>query len=140
MFSSRKSVRAQILMIAVGISLLTMGSGRAKADFVFGEPVNLGAIVNSSSNDGLPCLSADGLSLFFASLRSGGLGGWDIWVARRATIDDDWGAPVNLGPNVKSSAGPMPWGDGIVDVEDLVVLIEHIVEAKTDADSVDEGE
>jgi hypothetical protein len=24
--------------------------------------------------------------------------------------------------------GPMPWGDGIVDVEDLIVLAEHLFE------------
>ena len=25
--------------------------------------------------------------------------------------------------------GPMPWGDGIVDVQDLIVLAEHLFEA-----------
>jgi hypothetical protein len=24
--------------------------------------------------------------------------------------------------------GPMPWGDGIVDVQDLIVLAEHLFE------------
>jgi len=51
-------------------------------------------------------ISADGLSLYFASYeRPGGYGSDDLWVATRATIDDEWGEPVNLGPNVNSSGG-----------------------------------
>lgn len=49
-------------------------------------------------------ISADGLSLYFTSTRVGGYGSSDIWVAMRATIDDDWGEPVNLGPNVNTGA------------------------------------
>jgi hypothetical protein len=75
--------------------------GHAKADFVFGTPENLGPIVNSSSGDGSPSISADGLELYFGSLRDG----WsDIWVTRRESIDDDWGEPVNLGLTVNNSA------------------------------------
>ncbi len=69
----------------------------------WGEPVNLGPTVNSSADDGGPYISADGLSLFFESNRSGGYGGNDIYVSTRATIDDDWEQPVNLGPTVNSS-------------------------------------
>ncbi len=49
------------------------------------EPVNLGPVVNSSSKDSGPYLSADGLELYFHSTRPNGLGGNDIWLARRAT-------------------------------------------------------
>ncbi|MFC1794061.1 M56 family metallopeptidase [Planctomycetota bacterium] len=70
----------------------------------WGEPMNLGPIVNSSSNDGLPEMSADGLTLYFNSNRPGGLGGEDIWLTTRATIEDEWGIPINLGPIVNSSA------------------------------------
>jgi ketosteroid isomerase-like protein/Tol biopolymer transport system component len=76
----------------------------AKADFTFGEPMSLGPIVNSSTSDGTPSISADGLELYFLSLRPGGLGYGDIWVTKRASIDDDWGNPVNLGPPVNSSS------------------------------------
>ena len=68
-----------------------------------GEPVNLGPTVNSPSQESDPSLSTDGLSLFFRSNRAGGSGNHDIWVATRATTDDEWGEPVNLGPPVNSS-------------------------------------
>ncbi|MHC4434979.1 MAG: hypothetical protein ACYTBS_24340 [Planctomycetota bacterium] len=68
----------------------------------WGGPVNLGPTVNSSGSDRGPSISADGLSLFFDSERSGGSGGQDILVTTRETTDDDWGVPVNLGPIVNS--------------------------------------
>ncbi|MBA7699087.1 hypothetical protein ES703_107773 [subsurface metagenome] len=156
-------------------------------------PVNLGSMVNSSKWDYAPALSADSLSLFFTSGRSGGYGADDIWLTSRETTDDSWGEPVNLGPEVNSSSGegnpgisadgstlyfasnrsggsggvdiwqvkilpivdfngdgivdsadvcmmvdhwhtdeplydiaPMPFGDGIVDVKDLILLAEHL--------------
>src|SRR6266581_5826175 len=64
------------------------------------EPVNLGAPINSAANEMNAALSPDELSLYFVSTRSGGLGGADIWVSRRASLDAPWGEPVNLGPNV----------------------------------------
>ena len=67
-------------------------------------PVNLGPKVNSSATDTTPRLSPDGRSLYLASTRAGGVGSFDIWVATRASLNDPWDAPVNLGPNVNSSA------------------------------------
>ena len=50
-------------------------------------------------------VSADGLFLFFSPYnRPGGLGLSDLWMSTRATKDDDWGTPVNLGPTVNSVA------------------------------------
>ena len=72
---------------------LCMVAEIAKADFTFGEPTNLGPTVNSSSRDLKPSVSADGLSLFFTSTRSGGVGGMDIWVTTRETTDDPWVRP-----------------------------------------------
>jgi len=70
----------------------------------WGTPVNLGPTVNSSYLDAMGSISADGLSFFFTSDRPGGLGSWDIYVTTRATKEDDWGTPVNLGPTVNSTA------------------------------------
>jgi len=70
----------------------------------WGEPVILGPEINSSSEDGLPQISPDGLELYFYSKRPGGYGGCDIWVTRRSTLSDPWGAAVNLGPPINSSA------------------------------------
>jgi len=69
----------------------------------WGVPVNLGPIVNSSSNDCGASISADGLEIFFHSPRSGGFGNADLYVTTRPTIHDDWGEPVNLGSTVNTS-------------------------------------
>jgi Tol biopolymer transport system component len=90
---------------------LCMVAEIAKADFTFGTPASLGQTVNSSYNELNPSISADGLSLYFISNRTGGVGGTDmfqgcdIWVTTRETPDDPWGAPVNLGPTINSSLG-----------------------------------
>jgi hypothetical protein len=70
----------------------------------WGVPMNLGPPVNSSSHDHCTSISADGLELYFCSMRPGGYGDQDIWMATRDTIDDEWGTPTNLGPNINSSA------------------------------------
>jgi Tol biopolymer transport system component len=79
-------------------------STRATTNDPWGEPMNLGPTVNSSGDDKSPFISADGLTLFFASDRPGGYGGRDIYITSRQTTDADWSAPVNLGPTVNSSA------------------------------------
>jgi Tol biopolymer transport system component len=177
------------------IWLTELTTGRQGTKLIWGASVNLGATINSSVYDAAPCLSADGLMLFFHSDRTGGYGNHDIWIARRKTPDDPWEEPLNLGSPVNTSAadagpalsgdgktlyffsgrtggigawdlwqapiipivdlnadgivdaadmciivdnwgtdeplcdiGPMPWGDSIVDVEDLIVLAEHLFE------------
>jgi Tol biopolymer transport system component len=76
----------------------------------WGAPLNLGGVVNSSSNDRSPALSRDGHYLFFASDRPGGSGGLDLWVSWRAHVHDDfaWEAPVNLASvnSPATDAGP----------------------------------
>ena len=68
-------------------------SKRASRDDSWGEPQSLGPTVNSLVDDGGPSISNDGLSLYFYSLRSGGYGREDIYVATRATLEDQWGEP-----------------------------------------------
>jgi len=155
----------------------------------WGEPMNLGANVNSSINEGFASISADGLTLVFNR------GFRTMCATTRKSIDDDWGPAVilpfnnppgnfhspTLSPdgstlyfNVASAWGtlgandiwqvtftpivdfnadgivdsldmcimvdnwhtdntlfdiaPLPFGDGIVDVQDLIVLAEHLFE------------
>jgi Tol biopolymer transport system component len=76
---------------------------RTTKDDDWGPPVNLGPVINSSAYDGEPHISTDGLSLYFSSERSDDSNGLDLWVTTRATKDDDWGSPVNLGPKINSS-------------------------------------
>ena len=91
------------LVLVVFVVAIVIGGGNVYADFTFGTPTNLGPIVNSSSSDWSPSISADGLSLYFNSNRPGGYGNHDLWVATRPTIYDPWGEPENLGSMVNSS-------------------------------------
>jgi hypothetical protein len=60
--------------------------------------------VNTPFVDGCPIQSPDGLSLYMASSRPGGLGGLDIWVAHRFATDTGFGEPVNVGAPINSAA------------------------------------
>ena len=107
-----------ITMVLVGfVAGIVLVGGRAKADFTFGEPTNLGPTVNDSSSEDLfACPSADGLELYFVSDRPGGEGGGDLWVTTRASTIEPWGEPVNLGPPVNtpdSETGPTVSADGL---------------------------
>src|SRR5687768_10107034 len=53
--------------------------------------------------EGCPFIAKDNLTLFFASNRTGTLGGADIYVATRESENDPWGTPVNLGPNINTA-------------------------------------
>jgi len=77
---------------------------RMAKDEGWGEPKNLGPVINTSAWEGSPSLSGDGLSLYFVSFpRTGNLGLGDIWVAKRATRSAAWGAPENLGAPVNTA-------------------------------------
>jgi Tol biopolymer transport system component len=159
-------------------------------------PINLGATINGPSDDFAPSIASDGLTLIFSSTRPGNYThDVDLWMTRRKNISDPWSEPLKLGQivntqNVHSAdispdgstlylscldraggfgcydiwqasiipivdldgngivnaadmgvmvdywgtdnslcdIGPMPWGDGIVDVQDLTVLAEHLFE------------
>ena len=90
-------------LITLILYLVFYTTGKVRADFTFGTPTKLGPMVNSWSDDYSPCLSDDGLSLYFASTRLGGLGSYDLWVSTRESTSDDWGPAENLGSPVNSS-------------------------------------
>ncbi|MCP4611517.1 MAG: hypothetical protein GY845_22630 [Planctomycetes bacterium] len=85
--------------------VLSFAADAAYADYIFGEPVNLGSTVNTSSGESGVCISANDLEFYFISNRPGGYGDRDLWVMERPTIEDDWGEPVNLGSPVNSQYG-----------------------------------
>lgn len=64
-------------------------------------PVNVGKPVNSGYQEKQPSLSPDGLTLYFASDRPGGYGGYDIWMSKMDS-SGHWHEPVNLGKNVNT--------------------------------------
>ncbi|MEM1321481.1 MAG: OmpA family protein [Bacteroidota bacterium] len=76
--------------------------GEGKCDLYFSElkkgrwttPQNMGPVINTPDSEKQPSISANGKTLYFASTRRGGLGGYDIWISRRRA-DGRWGKPVN---------------------------------------------
>ena len=137
--SKMKRTISLVLVLALGLATKV-----AKADFTFGEPTDLGPTVNSSSPELHPEISSDGSTLYFGSYRPGGLGDSDIWqVSLEPIVDfngdgivdatdmcvmvDHWGTDNSL-----CDIGPMPWGDGVVDVKDLIVLAESLLEDVND--------
>jgi Tol biopolymer transport system component len=60
----------------------------------FGVPQPMG--INAVENDGYPWPSSNGLELYFASYRPGGVGGSDLWVATRPALTSPFGVPVDL--------------------------------------------
>jgi Tol biopolymer transport system component len=99
-------------------------SQRETRDSEWGPPVNLGPIINTTTNEGGPAFSRDSHSMFFTSGRPGGSGGIDIWVSRREHTHDDfaWQEAENLGAGVNSSAidaGPSYFDNGEVGVPQL---------------------
>lgn len=94
----------RIRLVVIGlVAVIMLCSKSTSADFTFGTPKILGMPVNSGYYDGSPCISSDGLELYFASTREDGYGLDDIWVSTRQTTDDEWGEPNNLGELINSS-------------------------------------
>ena len=63
--------------------------------------------LNSAGNDIQPNVRKDGREIVFSSNHSypGAQGGQDLYVASRASVDDAWSAPANIGPAVNTAAG-----------------------------------
>jgi len=203
-YNPRISADGLELCFAYGLDPQLAVARRETRDAPWGEPVNMGPVVNGWSCQDAPWISSDGLVLVLSDFwgcdpRPGGLGGTDIWLSRRTSKEEEWTTPVNIGAPVNSEfaddapmisadgsmlyfnsdrpggsgsmdlwqapiipivdfnsdgavdtadidimidfwgtndplcdIGPMPWGNGIVDVEDLIVLVEHIVETRAD--------
>jgi hypothetical protein len=115
----------------------------------WGEPTNLGPMVNTATIEECARISADGSTLYWDSPRPGGYGDNDMWqasiepivdlnsdgivdAADICIIVDNWGTDEPL-----CDIGPTPLGDGIVDVQDLIILAEHLFEEYPPAEEVE---
>ncbi len=67
------------------------------------EPVKI-ELGDTSYNYLYPTLSHDELTMYFSSNMPNGYGDYDLWVATRKSVDDQFGAPRNLGA-VLNTAG-----------------------------------
>jgi hypothetical protein len=67
------------------------------------EPVNMGEPINLSGSNQASWITRDGLSLYITTTRfSHLLSDEDIAVSQRSSLEDPWGEPVRLGPNVNT--------------------------------------
>jgi WD40-like Beta Propeller Repeat len=108
-----KGMKVALLAALIGVTALTAAaqatnysawSSAQKIDEIQGNNSEL----NTQFQDGCPIQSPNGLSLYIATTRPRFAGDTrtdlDIWVAKRATVGAPWGAPVNLGEPVNSTA------------------------------------
>jgi len=66
----------------------------------WGDPVNAGPTINTPGDEYTPFIHADG-TMYFASNGHPGLGGLDLFKAKKAG-DDKWSDPVNMGTPINS--------------------------------------
>lgn len=72
-----------------------------------GELVGSESLVEELSgpaNDAAVSIRKDGREVWFWSTRAGSLGGFDLWVSTRQTVHHPWGAPVNPGLPINTTA------------------------------------
>jgi len=73
-----------------------------KSGSAWGAATNLGSAVNTSDAEQQPSLNTNGTILYFASNRSGGYGGFDIYSTTYS--GGAWQTPVNLGFRVNTAS------------------------------------
>lgn len=74
----------------------TYGDGK------WSEPSNLGPRTNSPNWESQPSISADKSIILFASNRTGGIGGNDLYMIKRME-NGKWSRAINLGENINTS-------------------------------------
>lgn len=97
------STRIHSLALLVALFLLPAPAVAGPHFTSWGDAVPQPDTDNSVAG-GCPIESKDGLSLYMASDRAGGLGMLDIWVADRLDTDEPFGEAYNLGAPVNSAA------------------------------------
>ena len=77
-------------------------------DSTWTEPLNMGKVLNSVSDEASPFLAADDETLYFSTNGRGGYGNYDIYVSKR--LDDtwtSWSEPQNMGPDINTEREDM---------------------------------
>jgi hypothetical protein len=112
-------------------------TARATTNNPWGEPMNLGPVINSSDWEFSPNISGDGSTLYFASMPPGGTGNADLLQAPIIPVVDfngdgivdlkDFSKLAQYWGQDESSVdiGPTPLGDRMTDFKDLAVFAEY---------------
>ncbi len=69
----------------------------------WGEPTNLGGVINTTFNEESPFFDQSTGTLYFSSAGHKGMGGYDIFKSDYDSTNGQWGAPENLGYPVNTS-------------------------------------
>ena len=68
---------------------------------IWSNPTSLGSAINTNYLESTASITPDGRTIYLASNRKDGFGGFDIYKSMKKE-DGTWGNPVNLGPTVNS--------------------------------------
>jgi len=71
---------------------------RLDGEWTIAQP--FGKTINNPTYEGMPSLSPDNRELYFVSDRSGGYGGYDIWISKFE--NGLWQLPENAGPSINT--------------------------------------
>lgn len=108
--TSAASITTDQKTIVMGIETdMTQGGmdlyfANRKEDGSYGFLQNMGKIINSAADEGMPCLLSDQKTLLFSSNGFSSFGDFDLYVTHR--LDDTWkkwSEPINLGSKINSS-------------------------------------
>jgi outer membrane protein OmpA-like peptidoglycan-associated protein/tetratricopeptide (TPR) repeat protein len=72
------------------------------ADGMWEDVVALANVNNDDTWESMPCISSDGMTLYFISDRPVGYGGYDIWFSKKSD-KGEWSFPENAGKNINTS-------------------------------------
>jgi hypothetical protein len=102
--TNSRNVAAIIAVIAA----LSLSAPHAQAQrySAWSAPQNITPL-NTTASEVCPFIAPDGLSMYLASDRAGGSGGFDLMVSTRSNPNSVWGMPVNLGTNLNSTGGEL---------------------------------
>jgi outer membrane protein OmpA-like peptidoglycan-associated protein len=115
------------------------------------EPKNLGAIINTDSQEQTPWLSADTKTLYFASNTPSSLGSFDIFSSERLDSTwTNWSPPKNLGALINSAGSELFYhtfvkkkfytstfeSDGYGDIREVRVPVEVQPQPEQKKDSI----
>jgi hypothetical protein len=81
----------------------------ARSGAGFGAPSVVAELSDATHGESTVAVRADGLEIYFASARSGTIGGPDIWMARRTSTSDPFGALKNVTELNSSQADYPSW-------------------------------
>lgn len=100
-----------------------------KEDGTYGLLQNMGKIINSAADEGMPQLLSDNKTLLFSSIGFSSYGNYDIYVSYR--LDDSWkkwSEPINLGNKINSDSFE---GSPFYDETTEMLYFTRVVEGKS---------